>query len=521
MTESRKAQLFALATFFYSFHGEDWVDVIKSDFLVHNKSECDWYSGVYGNLLYNMMEQKYVFFEMKTNETTCNNMTSFTKLRLLFPKVASKVESYMPPEIALLSELEEIYFRMLGFNAPIEAAIIPEMKQLTNLRRMKLSNNKITGAIPDSIFNILPLSTLEELSLIEPDLSGTIPSRIQEFSNLQTLEMSGNFTGTIPSEIGLLSLLTSLIFFSNELLQGIIPSELFNLTTLERFNLIESDISGSLATSLGQWKRLTDLRIDDARLSGTIPSSISELENLQICSLKGNNLVGTLPPISQMAPLERMFLSETQVTGPIPASWLPPSLKFLELNDNQLSGVVPERIWSHTNLRFFNLANNGGLSGQIFADQNASFSDLMTLSLSNNGFYGSIPFGPIKDSGSRLWRMLLDGNYFSGTLSSEIGSFTRMTDLRLSRNLELTGTIPTEISLCASLNNLQMDNTGISGSIPSELGLLSRLQHLSLHGTYLSGSVPMDVCLLKEEGRLDEIHVNCSAVSCTCNCTCS
>ncbi|CAB9525109.1 LRR receptor-like serine threonine-protein kinase [Seminavis robusta] len=521
MSEWRKVQLFALATFFYSFHGEDWVDVVKSDFLVHNKSECDWYSGVYGNLLYNMWEQKFVFVEKETSETTCNNMSNFTKLRLLFPEIASKMESSMPPEIALLPEMEDIYLRMIGFNAPLEAAIIPEMKQLTNLRRMKLSNNKITGTIPDSLFDILPSSTLEELSLIEPDLSGTIPSRIQEFPNLQTLEMSGNFTGTIPSEIGLLSLLTSLSFSGNELLQDTIPSEVFNLATLERFSLVNTNISGTLATSVGQWKRLTDLQID-AQLSGTIPSSISELENLQICSLKGNNLVGTLPLISQMAPLERMFVSETQVTGPIPASWLPPSLKFLELNDNQLSGIVPESIWSHTNLETLkNLANNAGLSGQIFVHPNASFSELSFLAVSNNGFYGTIPFGPMKNSSGRLRSMLLDGNSFSGTLSSDIGSFTRMTDMRLSRNLELTGTIPTEISLCASLNSLQMDNTGISGSIPSELGLLTRLQYHSLHGTNLSGSVPMDVCMLKEEGRLVEIHVNCTAITCACNCTCS
>ncbi|CAB9525110.1 LRR receptor-like serine threonine-protein kinase [Seminavis robusta] len=522
----RKVQLFALATFFYSFHGEDWLDVVRTDFVAYGKSECDWYSRIYGSLLYHFGEQKYIMTERKTNETTCNSMGNFTRLNLQFPRSMHKPHTSMPPEIALLPELEEISLSSIVFNNPMSAAVIPEMKQLTKLHTVKLAKNEISGPIPDSLFEILPSNTLEELSLNEPGLSGTIPSRINEFSNLKTLMLSGNLTGTIPSEIGSLSLMKSLTLSRNSHLNGTIPTKLFELSKMCTLKLQKTSLSGTLSSDVAELSRLSELQIDEAKLSGSIPSSLADMTGLRILTLADNELTGPLPPLNPISPFEQIRLSYNQFTGSIPTSWfdnenVAESMYSLELDENLLTGKIPEGIWSLTKLRTLVLANNLALTGQISSQQNYISSQLRIISLSNNEFYGSIPFGKMQNSNGTLTRLLLDGNYFSGNVSSEVGFLTRLADLRLSNNLELSGTIPTEISLCSSLRYLHINNTGISGSIPSELGLLSWLELLSLHDTKLSGIVPGEVCMLKEEGSLRELHINCTAVTCTCNCTCS
>ncbi|CAB9522415.1 Leucine rich repeat N-terminal domain [Seminavis robusta] len=430
--------------------------LIPKDLLLNTTMEAILYplspqSMAYQCVLYNMMEQKYVMVERKTNETTCNSLGRFTKLKLIVPGNPSDLQGAMPPEIALLPNLEQIYLHAIGFNKPMSAAVIPQMKHLSNLRKLYYSRNGITGTIPSSTFEILPSHTLEEFSLIEPDLNGTIPSTVHGLSNLKKLSLSGNLTGTIPSEIGLLASLEYLFLGHNHDLQGTIPIELLELTNLETLRLDQTALTETLP-DVGQWNNLTELQVE-AQLAGTIPGSLEDLAKLQICILNNNEFTGTLPPLHPMAPLERLEVESNQITGSIPEAWFDASsfhssLLYLDLSDNLLTGVIPDSIWSLTKLRTLDLANNAGLSG-------------------------------------------------------------------------LSGSIPSEIAQCSSLRYLQMDNTGISGLIPSELGLLSRLELLLLHGTNLSGSVPTEVCMLKDEGRLHELHVNCTTVTCDCDCTCS
>jgi Leucine-rich repeat (LRR) protein len=64
-------------------------------------------------------------------------------------------------------------------------------------------------------------------------------------------------SGTFPTEIGLLTKLTSLVVLDNSGLRGTVPKELANLAQLEILYLDRNDLSGTLPEELS---RATNLR---------------------------------------------------------------------------------------------------------------------------------------------------------------------------------------------------------------------------------------------------------------------
>mmetsp|Transcript_44751 Transcript_44751/g.108044 ORF Transcript_44751/g.108044 Transcript_44751/m.108044 type:complete len:831 (+) Transcript_44751:188-2680(+) len=58
------------------------------------------------------------------------------------------------------------------------------------------------------------------------------------------------------------------------------------------------------------------------------------------------------------------------------------------------------------------------------------------------------------------------------------------------RNINLVGTIPSELALLTKLNSLVLSNNGLSGTIPKEFGEWDSLENLDLRGNYLTGRIP-------------------------------
>lgn len=104
-----------------------------------------------------------------------------------------------------------------------------------------------------------------------------------------------NLAGTIPSEMGLLSSLTSFRFFMNSL-TGTIPSQLgYMSSSLNLFMFFSNQLSGTIPSELGQLTSNTFLVVIESAVNGGIPSQIGKLTNCEILGIANSQVSSTIP----------------------------------------------------------------------------------------------------------------------------------------------------------------------------------------------------------------------------------
>jgi hypothetical protein len=104
----------------------------------------------------------------------------------------------------------------------------------------------------------------------------------------------------------------------------------------------------------------------------------------------------------------------------------------------------------------------------------------------------------------------LGSNALSGSLPTEIGMLSSLEEMHFHFN-RISGSIPTEIGQLSLLNTLHLHDNLISGSIPSQLGRLSAtMEWLDPNENSLSGSVPTE---LWHFSRLKEFHCGTNRLS--------
>ena len=152
---------------------------------------------------------------------------------------------------------------------------------------------------------------------------------------------------------------------------------------------------------IGQWHgvttngngRVTNLDLNGNQLSGTIPTQLGTLANLEGLLLTRNQLTGTIPAeLASLTRSEILALGGNQLTGTIP-TWLGnlANLEELHLWENELTGTIPSELGSLSNLELLSLSSNqltGGIPSEL-----GSLSNLVELSLWGNELTGEIPAG--------------------------------------------------------------------------------------------------------------------------------
>ncbi|CAI9116278.1 OLC1v1017377C2 [Oldenlandia corymbosa var. corymbosa] len=112
------------------------------------------------------------------------------------------------------------------------------------------------------------------------------------------------------------------------------------------------------------------------------------------------------------------------------------------------------------------------------------------LHLLNMNLSGSLP----PELSDLAYLRILDvmWNYITGHIPKEIGRMTNLEMLLLSGN-KLTGSLPEEIGNLENLVRLQIDQNQISGAIPKSFSNLKNAKHIHLNNNTLTGQIPPEL----------------------------
>ena len=271
-------------------------------------------------------------------------------------------------------------------------------------------------------------------------------------------------------------------------LEGSVPAELGELSSLTYLNLRNNGLSGPIPTELGNLTKLTYLGLNNNMLTGPIPD-LSRMTRLQQLYLSNNDLSGDLPDwMGTLTEVKELWLWGNELEGPIPDLSGMIGLNRLKLQNNQFTGGIPTWFGDMTNLRYLYLHYNP-LGGTIPSEL-GDMSRLRYLWLHNSQLTGSIPaeLGRL----SKLWDLNLHTNQLDGSIPAELGGMDSLQRLRLHRNM-LSGQIPTELGDLENLRFMWLHGNMLEGSIPAELGNLTKLERLWLSENELSGPIPPEL----------------------------
>ncbi len=174
--------------------------------------------------------------------------------------------------------------------------------------------------------------------------------------------VGNNLTGTLPTEIGDLTALTTLNLPSNSL-SGELPDSMANLTALTHVGLGDNDLSGEIPGFLGDFKGLDVLNLRDNNFSGSIPSNLGNATALGSLYIGGNPLTGGIPKtFDRLKNLRFLSLAETDLSGMVPSELGQLGgdggvLLGISLYDTYLGGPFPAS-WTNLELDLFDVSGS-------------------------------------------------------------------------------------------------------------------------------------------------------------------
>jgi len=216
--------------------------------------------------------------------------------------------------------------------------------QFELLSRVDLSGNALTGPVPSSLINSLPVYNLSARAARLVDLSDNRLNRLPEFTRADgpgsgvRLDLSGNrLTAPLPDS--------------------------WTDLQLRELNLARNPLGGEFPASWAELEQVSALNLAETGLSGPFPPWLSNLRQLHVLDLSGNSISGELPGWLAEFQLQALDLGGNLLTGPIGNAVAAMAIggeSALNLSNNAFSGEIPEEL---TGLSFAPANNTqGGIS---------------------------------------------------------------------------------------------------------------------------------------------------------------
>lgn len=223
------------------------------------------------------------------------------------------------------------------------------MKQLTAILLLAFLCLKATAQKNDSIYtNNYTYQQMAEL-VKSPQLrylkiynykDSILPDIFTKLKNLEYLEINDAGIKAIPSSIGNLSKLKTLIICNGWSKKIQIPSEIGKLTQLTNLQLYNYHFE-SLPSEIGNL-----VNLEETMLCGdltNLPSSFQNLKKLKSLYLAGNQFTKIPSPIFKLIQLESLDMSDNQLSQLNDSIWILKQLKELSLSSNiELDQLSPQ-----------------------------------------------------------------------------------------------------------------------------------------------------------------------------------
>jgi len=303
LSDQRKLQRYALASFFYSTYAvthpylDSQLPWKSADKWLSNFNECEW--------------------EGITCDPNVNNGKSITSIVL----ADNRISGTPPLDLGLLGStletlvlstnllyMDGVHLELFGFLKNLKDLKIDDnyvssksglplsLQNLEKLERVVLSYNLLQGQIPSNYFD--NLSKLSHLEFESNYISGELPSSLLESESLVYLYMRRNNVGMKFDELVKAANWPKIfsLWFDNNDFSGTIPSEIGLMTGLASLSMTNATVTGTIPSEIGQLNELRRLWLYNNKLSGTIPSELGDkLQSLEVVELYDNDLTGAVP----------------------------------------------------------------------------------------------------------------------------------------------------------------------------------------------------------------------------------